>query len=457
MSLPPQKAGVALFFFIAVMGSFAPCWASQPPSGHGDRVWLAVSDVHLDPWDTSAHPSAYGVDTNVVLLRSVVARMKRAAPNAAVIVLSGDFLAHNFARRVARDSKSRDAVAIRTMRWLARSFERSFPRAQFAIALGNNDVPCGDYRSANESAYLAALARVWAPLVNRNGASRHFTDSFSHGGYYTAALPVHGMRLVVLNTVPLSNRYKGDCRGDDLHAASQELAWLRMTLSDTPPKMRNLVVMHIPPGFDAFSTTYTLGLFPWPFLKGRYDADLVDELEAPRNRVAYALAGHTHRFDFRLAGGIPIVVLGSLSPIYGNDTTFYALRVSANGSLRDIDTYSFDQRMQAWLPPHSFDRTWGFAQIDAASLRDLHARLRSVPPARVSWQYQAEGWPSDLVEDPGAWGGSRWRVSWCAQTFLVAGFAQCAKIPDRLEILSAILVLAGAVAIAVLVIVRRRP
>ena len=33
-----------------------------------DAVWLAVSDIHLNPFDRAAQPSAYGRDGNAALL-----------------------------------------------------------------------------------------------------------------------------------------------------------------------------------------------------------------------------------------------------------------------------------------------------------------------------------------------------------------------------------------------------
>ncbi|MBV9233229.1 MAG: metallophosphoesterase [Candidatus Eremiobacteraeota bacterium] len=434
----------------------APCAAADAQPPRGEQVWLAVSDIHLDVLDRSRRPSAYGRDTNVALFQSALSHMRRVAPNATAVLISGDFLAHGLGRHAALERKTPEEVALRTMRWIANGFARAFPRAQFAIALGNNDVPCGDYRSANGSAYLRSVARTWSPLVDRGGAAPEFEASFARAGHYVAALPVPGLRLVVLDTIPLSYRYAGDCASSSVQPGDQELAWMTTTLDGTPPGSRNVVMMHVPPGFDAFSTNYTDGLLAWPFFKRQYAARFVAALANERHRVAYALAGHTHRFDFRMAGDVPIVVLGSLSPVYGNDTTFYVLRIAADGSLRDIEMYSFDQRLQGWLPAHSFDRSWGLG-LDGASLRRLHTTLANVPAARVHWQYQAEGWPSDLVEDPGAWGGRRWRVSWCAQTFLIQGFAGCAGIEHRIQLLAGgVALIAAAIMFLLALFLRRR-
>jgi sphingomyelin phosphodiesterase acid-like 3 len=345
------------------------------------------------------------------------------------------------------------------MRWIAAAFNRAFPKARFAIALGNNDSPCGDYRSENGSAYLEAVARAWTPLVNRYGASPDFESSFARGGHYTATLPLRGLRLVVLNTVLLSSLYGGDCTGRHFPAAADELDWLRTTLHNS--RTRNVVLMHIPPGYDATSTQYVRGFLAWPFLKPQYNNALIRALVDPSDRVAYAIAGHTHRFDFRLARSVPIIVAGSLSPIYGNNPAFYALRISPDGSLRNIVVYGFDEYgAQAWLPPNSFDRTWSKDRIDASSLARLHARLTSAP-ARALWSRQANGWIA--LPDRRGWGGRWWRIFWCTQDLFVSNFSQCAGIRRRGQILGTLVAaIAAAVTVLGLVILwrmvkRKRP
>ena len=89
--------------------------------------------------------------------------------------------------------------------------------------------------------------------------------------------------------------------------------------------------MHVPPGLNAFATQYVRDFIAWPFLSARYNSELPDALASPSGSVFYAIAGHTHRFDFRLAGGVPIVVLGALSPIYDNNPAYYALRLAPDG------------------------------------------------------------------------------------------------------------------------------
>jgi hypothetical protein len=415
-----------------------------------EQIWLAVSDVHLDMFGRSSRPSPYGLDTNKALFESAVVQMKRAAPHPTVVLIAGDFLMHGFAKRAVGGSGPADEAALESMRWIAATLGRTFPKAQFAIAIGNNDVPCGDYRSAARSPYLAGVARVWNALIDRGGASPEFESSFLRGGYYTARLPVRGLQLVVLDTVPLSSEYRGNC-GGGIDPASEELTWFRKVLRETPPGTRNVVLMHIPPGFDAFATEYARGFIAWPFLQMRYNTGLLNALQSFRTRVFYAIAGHAHRFDFRLAGSVPIVILGALSPVYANNPVFYALHVERDGSLRDIDAYDFDEARQQWLRPHSFDRTWGLQRVDVLSLRRVHAKLAASPASRTTWIHQAAGWSSALSDSLEPWGNG-WRVAWCAQNDTSAGFAACAGVKPRVKMLVTLGFFAVAAAASLIVI-----
>ncbi len=318
--------------------------------------------------------------------------MKRAEPNPSVVLLGGDFLVHNFATHLNESwqPETPNEAGILTMQRIASELGAAFPHAHFVLVLGNNDVPCGDYRSADGSGYLATIARIWAPLVNRGGTAAEFIRSFGRRGYYTAALPIRGLRLVALDTTPWSSQYRGNCGA---RWASNEMSWLQRTLHSTPSGTHNVIMMHIPPGYDPFSTQVIHGLLPWPFLKATYNEALIRQLQAPGNRVAYVIAAHAHRFGFRFGGNLAIVVLGSVSPIFGNNPAFYALHVSASGSLRDIDTYAFEESRAAWVHAGSFDRSWGIARIDADALAALHRRLGDSPSLRQAWGAQANGWP----------------------------------------------------------------
>jgi Calcineurin-like phosphoesterase len=411
---------------------------------------LVVSDIHLDPYNHWSDPSLPGRDTNVALFDDALRQMRHDVPNPAVVLLPGDFFVHNFPAVVRRRGSrgSVNAAGLQTMRFIAAAFGQTYPRARFAIALGNNDAPCGDYRANVEDDYLASVARIWAPLIDREGAAPGFERAFSRAGYYTTALPLKGLRLVVLNTILFSSQFKGSCtRAPD--RAADELSWMSATLEARPPGTRNIVMMHVPPGYDAFSTELTKGFIPWAFLQPDDNAALVAALSAKRNRVAYAFAGHTHRFDFRLVGDVPMLVFGSLSPVYRNNPSFYAVEVGTDGSLRDIVAYAYDDWNGEWIGGHSFDRTWNADRIDTATLEHIHQRLATDPAMRHAWDLASSGWPSSSNGAYLTW-GRLWRASWCAQTVMQSGFAQCAQIERRVILGRLLVVLVIACVVAVL-------
>lgn len=331
----PRSARLALAALaVALLCAASPARAAAP--------WLIAGDIHFDPGASHRTLAPAGADTDAALLDSTVAAMRRTDPDAPVVVLTGDFLAHRFERS--------DAAALSAMRRIARAFDRAFPRAQFLVALGNNDDPCGDYRPSSHSPYLAALARIWAPLVDRRGAAPAFSAGFARDGYYAVRLPDGPARAIVLNSVLWSWRY-APCAGAS-GAGDAELTWLARALDASPAPA--LLVMHVPPGVDATTTGYLQGLAVVPFFTPEATAGFTAILARSRARVAGAIAGHEHRDDLRIVAGVPVYVASSISPIYGNSPTFYTAEVGRAG----IRSYrAFRLAGETWRASERYDRS----------------------------------------------------------------------------------------------------
>lgn len=434
--------------------AYAPAGAATA----GAQTWLVVSDVHLDPFDRHSRPSLFGSDTNLALFRSAMAEMRRRVPDPALVLLPGDFFAHHLTARV-RAADGGTAAAIQTMRLIAHAFAQAYPRARFAFALGNNDAPCGDYHSAFGSRFAEAVARIWEPLVNRAGAAPEFAGSFAAAGSYVVRAPLAGTRIVVFDDVPLSSLYGGNCPYGTRLDSDAQVTWLRRTLDATPPGTVNVVLMHAPTGYDALSTEWTHGYFPWPFLEPGANRRLIAAFSDPAHRVAFVAAGHAHRFDFRFAGDVPVIVFGSLSPVYHNNPAFYALDVGPGGRPRDVRAFAFDEWTQAWQPARSFDAKWHVTSLDAASLRTLNSRLRKDPALRRAWDAASNGWPSNWSIAWGTWGDA-WLIPWCAQRYSGGRFAACAGLVARAELfrglLAVIALLIGAVIAGLALLPARR-
>jgi sphingomyelin phosphodiesterase acid-like 3 len=379
-----------------------------------DAPWLVVSDVHYDPRAKSHKPATMGLDSNAPLLDSLLAELKRADPDAPVIFMTGDFLAH--------DIRAKDSTA--TMAYLARRFDQTFPKAQFVIALGNNDSDCGDYQVSLGGNFLHAVALAWAPLVNRHGAAPNFARDFSRDGGYTATLPRPGLRAVAFNDVYATLRYRDAC-GHSADPATASLTQLARTLASGPRTERSWLVMHVPPGIDAFSTAHLAHrLFVVPFLRGDERERLTSTIDAPQNRVSLVIAGHTHKFAYRLSDAghpddVPILLAPSVSPIFLNSPSFLELDVAPNGEVRNVAETSYVAKR--WQRIGDF-ASLGMARFDTASIEELQTRLAGDERLRERFAtlYSGAG-VRDITP-------KNWRVYWCAATHLNAGsFRPCAS------------------------------
>jgi sphingomyelin phosphodiesterase acid-like 3 len=415
------------------------------------QTWLVVSDIHLDPFDKSPVPSGYTSDTNWALWQSALRAMRSVDSNPPVVILTGDFLAHHFPALVTASGggETPQQGAERAMRSVEQSLAKAFPRSQFLVVLGNNDDPCGDYRSAPGSAYQKSLAKLWEPLVNRNHAAPDFGASFPQG-YYSATLPLPALRAVALDDVYWSVLY-GECgkiAGDPSRA---ELDWLARTLAHTPKGTRALLVMHVPPGIDADATIITHRLMVIPYLRSNHEERFLAIVRARAKDVAFALAGHEHRNDFRLFGGIPFLIVSSISPVYDNNPSFLRLNVEPDGTLRDYTAYAYDASRRTWSPEFDFDHVYGTQDFTAATLQAAHARIEDDRRVRAAWEsgYMA-GAPNGVIDE------SNWRTPWCAQMQNGRAFSECAHLRRRLLVLpiAAGLLLIVVVAAIVLIITR---
>jgi hypothetical protein len=413
--------------------------------------WLFVNDVHLNPSAHSRYPVSFGQDTNPALLASALAEMRRIAPNPPVIVMAGDFLAHHL--------KAADAVP--TMVALARRFNAVFPRAQFVIALGNDDSDCGDYAVAMNSTFLRAVANAWAPLVNRNGAAPNFIRTFSHDGFYTARLPT-GVRAVVVDDAFWSTFYHHVC-GPTTDPTLRTLGELDRAL---PPSgvERRWLIMHIPPGIDAASTVHlTRHLAIVPFLQSDARERFLQLAADPARHVELVVTGHVHRFAFRVipssSAPVPLLVSPAISPIYGNNPSFLTADVARNGTIRNLEEHS---RVSATWRDVGGSGTLGVSEFSGPALVALQRRLAGNPDLRQRYAglYVGDSWP-EINE-------RNWRSYWCAaDEFTATSFRDCLNeggfsfltwrgVAVVAAALGVIVVVFGALVILVIFVVRRR-
>jgi sphingomyelin phosphodiesterase acid-like 3 len=414
--------------------------APRPP-------WLFVTDLHFDPRAQNRYPARADHDSNSLLVDSTIAEMKRTDPHAPVVVIGGDFLAHQFDW----------ARAVPTIRDLARRFDRAFPNAQFIITLGNEDSPCGDYRLTTRSAFLREVAQTWEPLVNRRGVAPDFATAFARDGSYTARLPIPNTRAVVVDDVFWAPRY-ATCSFAPFQAtqAGAILDELGRTLRSSHE--RQWLVLHIPPGVDAYSTAHLLhGLAVLPFLDPTRRDQLLALIADPRDHVTLVVAAHTHTFAYRIAGTarrpVPMLLVPSVSPIFGNAPAFLTAQVDSDGTLRDMHDHALLSGEWTDLGGYA---SLGVPRFTGAALGALNRRLASDPDAqqRFALLYESGAFPEI--------GDADWPVYRCAATaFSTRAFGACtgeggSKLLTRRGIDAVVIGAIVLVTIAVALIVRLR-
>jgi len=338
--------------------------------------------------------------------------MQRVDPRPPVVVVDGDLLGHHVTGGEAT------TIAVR----IARRLNRAFPQAQFVLAAGNEDSACGDYTLAPDSAFLRDVTAAWEPLVNRRGAAPAFRRTFAHDGFYTARLPLPGLTAIVIDDVYWSPVYHARC-GSAVNGGAETLAELTSALARTPGRV--WLFFHIPPGIDTYTTALvTHGTVIVPYLKPVMRDRFLTALTSASGRIALAVAGHTHKFAFRIAGPngprpVPMLLVPALSPVYKNEPSFLTGEVAADGTLESVEEHSY--RHGAW-DAIGGSRTWGLAAFTGPQLVALQERLGREPQLRATFARLYDGGARPEITD------RNWAIYWCAATaFSTTTFRSCAQ------------------------------
>jgi hypothetical protein len=445
------SSGVVLLVLLGLANA-AGVAAAAPPPARAAAPWLLVSDLHFDPFDdpaldadlvrspegawhgifarSAAPPSGYFEDTNFALLEAALAAMRARTAEPAVVIVAGDFLAHEFPKRFAAVPGSSpaayDGFVDKTIAFLAQELGTAFPRAQFVVTLGNNDGYCDDYAGTPGSPFLAHMAAAFAPLVNRDGRAPDFVRDFSRAGYYSAELPgPAGAQILALDSVYWSAKYQNSCGVPGADPGAQELAWLAARTSSRPaPGACRWFLTHIPPAIDQYSSLRAGR--PVPFLQEGAAHRLLALTAAAR--PATFVFGHVHHASFEIVGpgdgsGVPGLVVPSISAVQGNDPAFVVADVSPAGIVSDFTTYALPlaEPGKAWTFEYDFDGAYGASAFTTPELVSLQARLAGDPALwrRYASYYNSGSTTAAVVP-------ATWPWYWCGDFELEsAAYAAC--------------------------------
>jgi hypothetical protein len=420
--------------------------------------FLSVSDVHFNPFaDPAIVPkleaadvpeweailasstvtafSTYGSDINDPLFRSAVAEMRKQLPSPAFVLISGDFLAHDFEKNYQQYATDKSKAAYsafvtKTNAYIASVFRGAYPGVRIYPALGNNDSDCGDYAVAPDGAFLANFRDVWNGAVD----SRSFDRRFPTGGYYHADVPaLYGVRIIALNTNFFSTHYENPCGTPGPDPGLQELMWLDAELQLARERGKRVwLLFHIPPGMDVYdSVTYggtCPGIKAETFWKDEYLQKYLRITSAHRQTIAGSFAGHTHQDEFRIASRDFIHITPSVTPIFGNNPAFEIVEVRRNGDIAGYTAWHLPNVTLPWVREYSFDEAYGKTKYDTATLTQLAAAIGTTPAAREQYfGYSSSGAAKSTAEAMAIWSGY-----WCGLTAMTGStFTTCYCAPPK--------------------------
>jgi sphingomyelin phosphodiesterase acid-like 3 len=411
---------------------------SGPPS----QKILIASDLHFNPFadpdlvkDLAAAPpsrwerilnrsgqtaySPWGQDTNWWLLQSTLNAMRATEPNPAVVMITGDLLAHGFPAAYAKavhDSNRQHyrAFVFKTVAFLALELGKRFGQSQILLTPGNNDNECGDYDIEADGPFLKDTAKLARKLARVGG--RFDRDWKALGSYTVQPRAIRGVRIVSVNSVFFSNKYQAasfaeGCSPVDSAAATQTFTWLESNLAQAGRANEKVwLMLHIPPGIDGYATMMQYrrmsaaastedlcrkAIVPiwkpvWTTLFERVTADF-------QTTITATFAGHTHTDDFRLlpnhgTGGGFVLIDPPVSPIYGQNPAFRVVSFESDARLADQSTYYLTNLQAArsdvlgiWTREYSFAEAWQTRSLDSRSLTNIYDRIKSDPQARAQW------------------------------------------------------------------------
>jgi sphingomyelin phosphodiesterase acid-like 3 len=414
--------------------------AASPTEKQAMVEALFVSDIHFEPfWDPAkaarlkaapvgdwnailAEPAAAdqaarfaelqqtckarGADTSYTLYESSLRAIHADASGAKFVVLSGDLISHAlscefetiFPKATPGDYRT---FVEKTIEYVMRKLRGALPGVPVYAALGNNDSDCGDYQLDPDSAFLAEIGKSLTadfPAKERAEALR----TFGEGGFYSVRLPapMAHTRMLVLDDLFMSRQYATCGRKEDPAPAASQIAWLEQQLNAARRSHEKVWVMsHIPPGVNPYATaTKVLDLCsggkPTMFLKSEA---LPDAMSNYGDVIELAIFAHTHMDEMRLLKpaatgappqGVAIKMVGSISPIDGNNPSFTVAQIdAATAQLKDYRVVVASNQTGVdtqWTEEYDFAKTYKEDAFTAASAGDLIAGFRADPTAQTA-------------------------------------------------------------------------
>jgi sphingomyelin phosphodiesterase acid-like 3 len=348
-------------------------------------------------------------DSSYALLQSSLAQMKLEAPEAKFATVSGDLIVHSLPCRFkqlvpGKTESDYKAFVEKTDRYVIDQVRLSLGGMPVYVALGNIDTECeADYSIETGDPFLGATkdaALGWLPAgAEKNAALASYAETGSYS--VMMAKPMQRTRLIVLDDLFQSRRYKG-CSGQSNQAAIDgQLGWLEKELAGAKRRGERVWVMgHIPPGIDSYATitqqkNVCKGDQPVTFLSSERLADVMAKYA---DVIKLGVFGHSHMDEMRLFGGEPesegakgkvaIKMVSSITPLASGVPSFTVAKVDTEtAQMVDYTVYSGSNASgvnEVWKKRYSYGSTYHQTVFSAAALNELMERFEADPEVQDS-------------------------------------------------------------------------
>ena len=418
--------------------------------------FLNFSDIHFDPfydsvlvsqlilssyenWEDIFESSAvntistYGEDSNFPLLKSSLLEMKRIISDPDFIIITGDFMSHNFNEDFRhftgiKNEHAQNLFIEKTIKFITSYITKFFPGKIIYPSVGNDDAYCGNYMIEPGGDFLKMLADAWEPWTNVNGLNPNFKNDFIKGGYCMLNLPgSNNHKMIILNTVFCSWKYKNKCGDTLLTPGKDELEWLESNLERCRRSNHKVYLSyHIPPGVDVYSTVHNDTSCSEKFFHS-WDDELNSEfmriMEEYSEIITASFAGHFHRDDFRIIykNNLPasyINITPSISPVYDNNPSLKIFQYDKSDyGLINYQSYYLPVQNNydnpGWLFQYDFSYAYKMNQLSSITLDSIRGLIKTDSLYKFDYiKYYIASSPKDFSEDL-----QDWKYNWCGISY----------------------------------------
>lgn len=427
------------------------------------RQFLWLSDMHFDPtadaklvdrlaqanvaeWPAifatspSGQFSPYKDDSNWRLLSAAMESARTTAPDTAFTIVTGDILVHRFRDKFQAAATDHSEFAFRsfvakTLQFVTGQLRQIFPGKPVMITLGNNDAECGDYQVEPGGPFLKDSWKSVADLLGPAADESAHSDWNALGSYDIPLPSAKTVRVIAINSVYFSPKYRNSCGDGQIDAGAQQMKWLSEHLAAVERHgQRAWLLFHIPPGVDGYATARANAngnhdaVFMW---KPEFTAEFDGLMTRYKKTVVVSLAGHEHMDDFRLLSDGVVILGPGLSPVVQQNPAYRIGRWNDRGDLEDENTYylsNLDATTQSapaeWKLEYSFSEAWASRGLNPDAFRRLYQQIGNPGDVRTRWsELYSVSHPSGSSLNPQSFG-----TLYCASGHLdQAGYWRCVK------------------------------